>query len=104
MTPIEEAVTRSRALAADNPAFAPNLAASFSHLGIRYSEVGPRQEAVAPTEEAVTRSRALAADNPAFVPNRAASLSNLGACYSEVGRASIFRSNDRISWPSSELG
>ncbi len=40
MASIEEAVTRSRALAADSPAFAPNLAASLSNFGIRYTEVG----------------------------------------------------------------
>ena len=53
VAPTEEAVERYRALAAENPAFLPDLAMALNNLGIRYSEVGRRGEAVAPTEEAV---------------------------------------------------
>ena len=35
-------------LAADNPAFLPDLASALNNLGVRYSEVGRRAEAVAP--------------------------------------------------------
>ena len=84
--PTEEAVRLYRALAADNPAFVPNLAMSLNNLGVRYSQVGRRAEAVGPTEEAVRLRRALAADNPAFVPDLASALNNLGIRYSEVER------------------
>ena len=67
-------------------AFLPDLAAALNNLGIRYSEVGKRQEAVAPTEEAVRIRRELAQTNPAFLPNLAAALNNLGVRYSEVGK------------------
>ena len=86
MAPTEEAVTLYREQAAQNPAFAPDLAMALNNLGIRYSGVGRRADAVAPTEEAVTLYRGLAAQNPAFAPNLAGALTNLGACYSEVGR------------------
>ena len=75
-----------RALAAENPAFLPDLAAALNNLGIRYGEVGRRGEAVAPTEEAVERYRALAAENPAYLPDLAGALNNLGVRYGEVGR------------------
>ena len=52
--PAEEAVTLYRELAAANPAFLPDLAVALNNLGIRYSEVGRRQDALAPAEEAVT--------------------------------------------------
>ena len=70
----------------DSEAFLPDLARSLNNLGIRYSEVGRRQEAVAPAEEAVRIRRELAETNPAFLPDLAGSLNNLGICYSEVGR------------------
>ena len=57
-----------RQLAATNPAFLNDLASALNNLGIRYSEVGRRHDAVAPTEEAVTLYRQLAATNPAFLP------------------------------------
>ena len=75
-----------RDLAPDNPAFLPDLAGALNNLGIRYSDVGRRQDAVAPTEEAVRLRRELAADNPAFLPDLAGALNNLGIRYSEVGR------------------
>ena len=59
---------------------------ALSNLGIRYSEVGRRAEAVAPTEEAVNAYRGLAADNPAFLPDLAGALNNLGDAVREVGR------------------
>ncbi|MGE5257784.1 MAG: tetratricopeptide repeat protein [Hyphomicrobiales bacterium] len=80
LTALRELVNR------DSAAFLPDLAMSLNNLGIRYSEVGRRQEAVAPTEEAVTIHRKLAETNPAFLPDLATSLNNLGISYSEVGR------------------
>ena len=53
VAPTEEAVNAYRGLAADNPAFLPDLAMALNNLGIRYSEVGRPAEAVAPAEEAV---------------------------------------------------
>ena len=44
---------------------------ALNNLGIRYSEVGRRQDALAPTEEAVRLYRDLAAANPAFLPDLA---------------------------------
>jgi tetratricopeptide (TPR) repeat protein len=70
----------------DPDAFLPDLASALNNLGIRYSEVGRRQDALAPTEEAVEIYRALAQDNPAFLPDLASALNNLGNHYSEVGR------------------
>jgi tetratricopeptide (TPR) repeat protein len=67
-------------------AFLPDLAMALNNLGIGYSQVGRRQDAVAPTEEGVETYRTLAAENPAFLPNLAGSLNNLGVFYSEVGR------------------
>ena len=69
-----------------NPAFLPDLAGALNNLGIRYSEVGRRHDALAPAEEAVQLYRDLAAANPAFLPDLAAALNNLGIRYSEVGR------------------
>jgi len=76
-----------RAIAATNPAFVPDLASALNNLGILYSEVGRRGEAVPVTEEAMAIYRDLAATNPAFVPALASALNNLGSRYSEVGRA-----------------
>ena len=58
---------------------------ALNNLGIRYSEVGRRQDALAPAEEAVQLYRELARANPAFLPNLAISLNNLGNRYSEAG-------------------
>ncbi|MDX3559250.1 tetratricopeptide repeat protein, partial [Streptomyces europaeiscabiei] len=57
-----------------------------NNLGVRYSEVGRRVDAVAPVEEAAGLYRALVEGNPAFVPDLAMALNNLGAFYSEVSR------------------
>ncbi|MGZ6670181.1 MAG: tetratricopeptide repeat protein, partial [Solirubrobacteraceae bacterium] len=86
LAPTEEAVTLYRELAAQNPAFLPNLAMALNKLGNRYAEVGRRGDALAPTEEAVTLRRELAAQNPAFQPDLAMALNNLGNRYAEVGR------------------
>jgi tetratricopeptide (TPR) repeat protein len=59
---------------------------ALTNLGIRFSGVGRRADAVAPTEEAVALRREQAANNPAFQPNLATALTNLGNRYSEVGR------------------
>ncbi|HEX7134064.1 MAG TPA: tetratricopeptide repeat protein, partial [Iamia sp.] len=84
--PLEEAVRLRRQLAAENPAFVPDLATALNNRGIRYGEVGRSVEAVAPLEEAVRLRRQLAAGNPAFVSDLASALNNLGGCYSELGR------------------
>ncbi len=55
-----------RALAEENPAYLPDLARALNNLGIRYSAVGRRADAVAPTEEAVTLRRVQAEENPAL--------------------------------------
>ena len=77
VAPTEEAVTLYRELAAQNPAFAPDLAMALTNLGNRYSGVGRRADAVAPPEEAVTLRRKQAAQNPAFTPDLAMALNNL---------------------------
>ena len=64
MPPAEEAGRIYRDLAEADPSFLPNLAGALTSLGIRYSEVGRRQDAVPPTEEAVT----LAGSRPSRTP------------------------------------
>ena len=65
---MEEAVAIYRRLsdpAAGNPAaHLPDLASSLNNLGIRYSAVGRREEALAPAEEAVAIRRRLAGGDP----------------------------------------
>jgi tetratricopeptide (TPR) repeat protein len=85
VAPTEEAVTLYRALTADNPAYAPDLAMALNNLGNCYSEVGRRADAVAPTEEAVTLRREQAADNPAYAPNLATALTNLDRWHVAIG-------------------
>ncbi|MBV9312989.1 MAG: tetratricopeptide repeat protein [Pseudonocardia sp.] len=84
--PTEEAVALRREQAAENPAYAPNLAMALTNLGVCYREVGRRVDAVRPSEDAVALYRDLAADNPAHAPDLAGALTNLGVCYREVGR------------------
>jgi CHAT domain-containing protein len=62
------------------------LAIALTNLGISYSELGRRQEALAPTEEALKIRRELAKTNPAYLNDLASSLSNLGIRYSDLGR------------------
>ena len=73
-------------LAERDGALRPDVASALNALGIRYSEVGRRADAVEPTERAVKIREALAAENPAFLNDLASSLNNLGIRYSEVGR------------------
>ena len=80
-----------RELARTNPAYLGDLAASLNNLGIRYSELGRRQEALAPTEEALKIYRELAKTNPAFQGDLAASLNNLGNRQLELGQPEIAR-------------
>ncbi|WP_232286695.1 tetratricopeptide repeat protein [Pelobacter propionicus] len=83
----ERGITALRKLVKFKPdAFLPDLAGALNNLGIRYSEVGRRQEAVAPMEEAVNTYRELVETNPAFLPDLAMALTNLGIRYSQVGR------------------
>jgi tetratricopeptide (TPR) repeat protein len=54
------------------------LAGALRNLGVFYSEVGRRAEALAPTEEAVKVYRGLAKSNPAILGDLAGALNNLG--------------------------
>ena len=78
---------RPRQIAQGDAAFLPDLASALNNLGIRYSEVGRRQDALAPTEEAVQLHRELAAANPAFLPDLARALNNLGSLLQRGGAA-----------------
>ncbi|MGZ6564617.1 MAG: AAA family ATPase [Solirubrobacteraceae bacterium] len=100
LAPTEEAVTLYRELAAQNPAFLPNLAMALNKLGNRYAEVGRRGDALAPTEEAVTLRRELAAQNPAFLPNLADALTSFNDRCIAVGQSD--RAND--AWQSAQIG
>ena len=51
VAPAEEAVTLYRDQAAANPAYLPDLAGALANLGIRYSEVGRRADAVPPPKK-----------------------------------------------------
>ncbi len=65
----------------------PTWPQSLNNLGIRLSELGRREEALAATQEAVEIYRQLAQANPqAFLPNLARSLNNLGNRLSALGR------------------
>jgi tetratricopeptide (TPR) repeat protein len=79
-------IDRLRKLSQSNPAFLPDLASALNNLGIRYSELGRREEALQPTEEAVHMRRELSQSNPAFLPDLAMALNNLGIRYSKLGR------------------
>jgi tetratricopeptide (TPR) repeat protein len=79
-------IDRLRELSQSNPAFLPDLAMALNNLGIRYSNLGRREEALQPTEEAVGIYRELSQSNPAFLPDLASALNNLGIRYSELGR------------------
>jgi tetratricopeptide (TPR) repeat protein len=62
-------------------------ASGFGTLGIRLSNLGRREQALAASQEAVDIYRALAKDRPdAFLPDLASSLNNLGIRLSNLGR------------------
>jgi tetratricopeptide (TPR) repeat protein len=64
-----------------------HLAARVGTLGIRLSNLGRREEALAASQEAVDIRRRLAQTRPdAFLPDLAASLNNSGAMLSNLGR------------------
>jgi tetratricopeptide (TPR) repeat protein len=64
-----------------------HLAARVGTLGIRLSNLGRREEALAASKEAVDIRRALAKERPdAFLPDLARSLNNLGGGLSNLGR------------------
>ena len=86
LPPTEEAVTLYRDLAADNPAYLPDLAMALNNLGNRYADLGRHHDALPPTEEAEHLYRDLATDNPAHRPNLAMALNNLGTRYADLGR------------------
>jgi tetratricopeptide (TPR) repeat protein len=72
--------------AADDPDLIPAMAQWSSNLGVRLSELGEREAALAAAQEAVELCRALAAQRPdAFRPNLAVSLNNLANMLSELG-------------------
>jgi len=79
-------IDRLRKLSQSNPAFLPDLASALNNLGIRYSNLGRRKEALQPAEEAVGICRELSQSNPAFLPNLAGALNNLGIRCSELDR------------------
>jgi len=63
------------------------LAASLNNLGLRLSDLGRSEDALAAAREATDIYRRLAADRPdAFLPDLATSLNNLGKVFSELGR------------------
>jgi tetratricopeptide (TPR) repeat protein len=74
--------------AADQHEWALNhLAACVGTLGIRLSNLGRREEALAASQEAVDIRRRLAQTRPdAFLPDLASSLNNLGIRLSNLGR------------------
>ncbi len=80
------AIESLKLLADLDPALTPDVAMSLNSLGVSYSEVGRRADAVAPTERAVELYERLANENPAFLNDLAGSLNSLGNRYSEVGR------------------
>jgi tetratricopeptide (TPR) repeat protein len=64
-----------------------HLAARVGTLGIRLSNLGRREEALAASQEAVDIRRRLAQTRPdAFLPDLATSLNNSGAMLSNLGR------------------
>ena len=69
-----------------DPQLLPGLAGALSNLGVRYVEVGRRDDAVAVTEEAVQLRRQLVASDPELAADLAAGLDNLGSDYAKVGR------------------
>jgi tetratricopeptide (TPR) repeat protein len=84
----ERASEAYQQLAARNPdAFEPDLAASLTNLGVRYSDLGRREEALRAAERAVEIHERLAAQNPdALERDLAGSLTNLGSSYCDLGR------------------
>jgi tetratricopeptide (TPR) repeat protein len=65
----------------------PNLARSLNNLGLSYSQMGRKEEALHATEESVAIRRKLAAkDEAALLPALANSLNSLGLSYSQMGR------------------
>jgi len=79
-------IDRLRELSESNRAFLPDLARALNNLGVRYSELGRREEALKPTEEAVGICRELSESNRAFLLDLARALINLGVSYSELGQ------------------
>jgi len=64
---------------------------ALNNLGIRYSELGRREEALQPTEEAVGIYRELSQSNPAFLPNLATSLGAYGSVQRQAGELQAAR-------------
>ncbi|MFN6339657.1 MAG: tetratricopeptide repeat protein [Cyanobacteriota bacterium] len=71
-------------MAKSNRAFLPDLARALNNLGVMYSELGRREEALKPTEEAVGIYGELAKSNRAFLPDLATSLGALGAVWRQA--------------------
>ncbi len=88
VTDWERAIGLYRKLVKDRPdVFLPDLGMSLHNLGIRLSDLGWREEALAAAKEAVEIYRHLAADHPdVFLPDLASSLNNLGGRLSDFGR------------------
>ena len=71
----------------DGFSYEADLAKALNNLGVFYSDLGRREEALPPTLEAAEIYRKLSEANPgAFLPGLAMSLNNLGNRYSELGQ------------------
>jgi hypothetical protein len=67
--------------------FLPDLAVLLTQQGVRLTDAGQRQAALAPTQEAADISRQLARDNPdRYLPLLATSLNNLGNQMANAGQ------------------
>ncbi|MEO1092542.1 MAG: tetratricopeptide repeat protein, partial [Pseudomonadota bacterium] len=84
----QEAVDIRRKLADQRPdAFLPDLAQALNNLGIQFSDLGRREDALQASQEATNLYRKLADQRPdAFLPDLAQALNNLGIRFSNLGR------------------
>ncbi|MEM6785773.1 MAG: tetratricopeptide repeat protein, partial [Bacteroidota bacterium] len=79
--------TKNTAEAADDDDALSRLANALNTLGVRFSNLGRREDALHATEQAVALYQRLAQRNPdAFEPVLAMSLNNLGIRFSNLGR------------------
>ena len=77
-----------RTLAGDSPgAYLPDLAKSLNLLGVRLTQAGQREAALAAAQESADTFGQLAQDNPgAYLPDLAMALNNLGNALAEAGQ------------------
>jgi tetratricopeptide (TPR) repeat protein len=88
LTPAEEAVDLRRRMADEDPAGLLELTVALSDLGVRYSELGRRTDAVVPVDEAVRILRHLAsgADDYRISLALALALNTQGTLFKSIGR------------------